>query len=505
MAWYNFWQKGRIKESFSGVSGTDPDLNLTATQGGSFFYRRLTQTQRDLPSLTQERMLEIAFWLYQTNPLARRILRIVRDFAVGSGLVVSSNDIEVQSAIDDFWMDPVNLMDMKLHSRVLELGLYGEWCSPISINPVDGKVRLGYIDSIEIADIVCDKDNVEIIQAIELKAKGGELPKRYKVVSVDTDPQSKSYGRLIGAKTDKDGKVLTTYQELDNADHPIGDGKIYDGTCFFFKVNSVTNAKRGWSDLLTLIDWIDGYDQAIFNEVDRALLLKSFIWDVTITGADDKAIVEYAKNNPAPKPASVRYHNEKAKWEAVTPDLKASDTQTSSDLLLSYIATGAGLPKTWLNAMVDVNLATATALADPSMRELSVRQKYVRYIIEQIVTFVLDQAELKGRLKRRQTKKGTAGWPEPWDFSINMPEMRAKDLNQIADVLNKVTQALAVARSEGAIDVELEQQVLVLLIEQLGVEIDLPSLKDRLRQGEEMKEDIPPIVSIDDFQKLVEK
>ena len=52
------------------------------------------------------------------------------------------------------------------------------------------------------------------------------------------------------------------------------------------------------------------------------------------------------------------YHNEKIKWEAVTPDLKVTDTSNLFRLFFSAISVGFGFPEHWLGTFGhDINRA----------------------------------------------------------------------------------------------------------------------------------------------------
>jgi len=438
----------------------DPDANLTAAQLGSAYVRRLSQSDRDLAPILQARALELAYYLYETNPLAKRILELTRDFVLGDDVQItcssdqqSTEPSEESIVLDQFWHDPVNQLDLKLMDHVLELGLWGEQFWPVVVNPVDGSVRLGYLDPADVQKVIVDPQNVKQANEFVVRGRGGVEDQRYQVIRCDLDPQSPSYGRLIAP----------------NLTH----------SAFFFAINKVSNATRGRSDLLCLTDWVDVYDQALFNEVDRSVLLKSFIYDVTIRG-DQKAVDDYTKRHgKTPKPASVHVHTDSVKWEAVTPTLNSRDAAASADQILSYISSGAGIPKTWINGMMDVNLATATALSEPAIKRLIARQKQVRHLIFYVCTFVLDQAELHGRLpKRPRQRSGTL--PEPWPLSVSLPAIRTKDSAALANTLQLVVNALVAARADGAIDVQVEQEALILLLGQLGLDVDIDGMRERI-------------------------
>src|SRR5437016_6721748 len=365
----------------------DPDLGLTAQQGGSAYMRRLTQSPRDFAPMQHKRALQLAFYLFETNPIARRILMTTAAYLIGDAFKAAaeyeeeSMDEDVQDVIDKFWDDHINLMDLKLTTYTLELFMWGELCLIVYVNPVDGLVRLASVDPDRVKEIIVDKTDVVAVSVTPEMVSGGE--ERLKIIRVDEDPNSKSFGLLVGAKTGPNGKVTETWQATDRDGKPTGEAKKYVGSCFFFRVNNVSNARRGRSDLLAVIDWLDAYDQELFGEMERAQLLKNFIWDVQLEGKSEAEIREWLKINGSPKPGAVRAHNEGVTWQAVTPDLKVKDSTDFANLILGHIATGSQYPKTWLNTTDDVNKATGQVLDEPTFRWMTARQRYLRYIVEQ--------------------------------------------------------------------------------------------------------------------------
>lgn len=458
-------------------SGYDPDVDLSASGGGSQFFSPLSRSERELSPFTHMRALQLAFTQYESNPAAKAILEITRDYVLGEGVVITATDPvernrkKMQRVVDAFWNDDVNVMDIKLFNKVLELGLFGEQCYPVTVNPVDGHVQLGYIDPIHIIAVIRDPLNVEIEKVIKVKPPGiNTVPEYYKVVSESQDPNDEWYGRL---ETIEEGESFK-----ENEDEPA---VPFKGSCFYFAINKVTSASRGRSDLLSLIDWLDAYDQMLFNEMDRATLLKNFIWDVTMTGGTDKTIDDYKQKNPQPKPGAVRYHSDKVKWEAVTPDLKTTDAQNIADLFLSYIGTGARMPKTWLNGIMDVNRASATELGEPAFKRLTARQKIVRYGLMYMIRFVLDQAEMRGVLPKRKSEPGSIR-PPSWNILVTMPALRPRDLNSESSVLVNTVRALTEALSSQIIDMPIAQEVIALAIAHMGIDFDLEQMQKRLEE-----------------------
>ena len=103
---------------------------LSTLDSDDHLYRRLTQTTRDLGSLTAERQREIAYFLADVNPFAKRVIDMKKDFIVGDvkQWKIQSDNEDVQTILNAHWNDPINDWPNKLESRVRELGLAGEQC-----------------------------------------------------------------------------------------------------------------------------------------------------------------------------------------------------------------------------------------------------------------------------------------------------------------------------------------------------------------------------------------
>lgn len=453
-----------VQESLSVTDYADPDIDLTAVQGGSQFFRRLTQSKSDLAPITHERMQEIALTLYDRNPLAKRCLELVKDFVVGEGIVPTSKAEDVQAIIDRFWADGQNAMGARCHAFALELGLWGEQAFAAFVNERSGHVRLVSIDPRTIRAVVPDPENPDLPLAIALASEQGTEARYLKVIREDDE------GLLVGAQPDEAIRV-------GDGTHPYySPPNLAPGTrlvgAFFWAVNKTQGATRGRSDLLPVADFLDLYDRLIFDEAERMSFLRAFVYDVKIIGADEPTLTRRAATSAPPKPGSVYYHNESEELTAITPDLKAQDGATTADLILSLIATGVGLPKTWLNGIMDVNRASATSMDEPSLKRLRARQQVVVAAVQRMARFALDQAQLAGALKPADEGRHP--------FGVDVPEMSQRDSEKAARALFATIQALGMADAAGWIDSETARQAVVLMLGQIGVGVDLAEMKERL-------------------------
>jgi len=382
------------------VGGVDKDL-----EG----WRRLSgNLERDLLPLAQDRVLQIVYYLFETDPLARRIIQMSRDYVVAEGVNFEAKDDRVQDVLSRFWKDPINNIDLHLGQEVLEVGLWGEQCYPFYVNPVNGFVRKGYLDPARIAAVNLDPDNARVTRSIELHGLGNAPGRTLSVVSPDLN----AYGQTFGFNT---------------------------GDCFYFRVNNVTTASRGRSDLMALADYLDLYNQFLFTRGERAAFGNAWIWDVLVKGADPAALKKFLNDNPPPKPGSVRAHNENVEWTCVAPDLKAHDASFDGRMLKNFVLGGAGFPEHFFAEGGGATRATAAEMGEPVVKHLASRQGQVKAMLAAQLEFVIDQAQIHRVLPAGVNR----------EYDLFFPEISTKDLAKIGTVMVQAAQALMIAETQG--------------------------------------------------------
>jgi hypothetical protein len=217
-----------------------------------------------------------------------------------------------------------------------------------------------------------------------------------------------------------------------------------------------------------------------FGEMDRQTLAKSFVFDVTITGAtatDIAARKAELKGDP-PKPGSLNLHNEREVWATPAPALNAWDYQAFVEVVWNHIAASTGIPKHWIASTIDVNRATATEMAEPTIKTLETRQRFVIEMLQELCAFALDQAELAGRISKRRSAPGHL--PTAWPLKVTAPEIRTRDMAASAKALSDAGTGLSGLLTAGVIDDHAAQEVAVSVIDGLGPKIDLESMRERL-------------------------
>ena len=429
----------RIREAVSPalLFGHDPE-GFQPISGGRI-------SRRDLNPVAHNRMQQVAYYLYLVNPLARRIIEYTKNYVVGDGVTLRATDPAVEQVIQRFWNDPVNRMDFMLPESVRELSIFGEQCWLAAVNPVSGQVRLGYLDPAEIEAIEWGEMTVgpggteqgddsglvvSVPVAVLRKSPNGQPARRFRIIRVDEDPASQTFGRLTGE-------------------------------CFYFSVNKARTASRGISDLFAISDYLDGYDKMLFGLIDRVGFSNAFIWDVLMKGATEDKIQEWLKEQKPPRPGSVRVHNEQVEWKAVAPTLNAGDFNEAARTIKNMNLAGAGFPEHWFAEGGNVNRASALEMGEPTLKTLIERQGLVAFMVRQVVEFAIDQAVAAGSLRADVDRA----------FEVKMPQLSVRDMAKAATAVSQVASAVVSLRQAELITRDTARQLIAAAAIELGVEM----------------------------------
>ena len=417
-------------------------------------YKRYTgmgadQLRHDLYQVDHVLLQERAYFLHKQSGLVRRFISDTKNFILGEGVTYSvenDDDGAAKQIIDDFWYNSMNQMNIRLEKRIEALCLLGEQCWPVNVNKHTGRVFISYIDPVNISDVLTIRDFPEVAAGVKLVGRSGRTGSTMPVIREDLNFHSSEYGRLVGE-------------------------------CFFFSVNNLPNEPRGISDLSHLFDFIDGFEEGLFDELDRLKELKKYIWDITINGANNDQCMDYAKNHANPSAGSMRVHNENIKWDVVAPDLKIQDNQNFYNLMKTYISACMNRPDSWFGSGGKAYQTEADLMGEPTFKSLGSRQRYVKYMIEYVLKFVVDQAIIHGTLKDNN-----------YEVKVDMPEVTTKDIKKTVDSLSVLGQSLSLVVEKSWLSEKTAARIYSSVASQIGVDIDSDkeleeALKDELNAG----------------------
>ena len=432
-------------------------------------WRRLTDdAQRDLLPMTQERMRELAAYLWEANPLANRIIELPVAYQLAEGWRITHPDPEAQRWLDLFEADPINLWRLKFPERVRALALFGEQAWPVFVNPMNGHTRLGYLDPAFIQDVIADPEDATTPVALLTKQDSKGRYKKYRVAY--NAPES-----IFGPRARAIREACP------------------DGDCFYFAVNKLAAGQRGRSDLLSLTDWLDAYDRILFGEGERAEALRAFVWSVSLAGATKEEVEARCRDIAPPKPGAVRVHNDREVWTAVTPDLQAADASTLARLLRNHILGGATIPEHWIGGGGDVNRSTGDSMGEPTLKVWTMRQTVLRHMLVEVGTWVIHSRLDPSRRSIPDPGDLGAGLEPP---TVDFPEMSPQDNSRYAAALQQVASAALLVAAAAA---------------RLGVEYDpaealaTAEAEAKTRRQSQAESDLPPPPEPQDLRRAAQE
>ncbi len=392
---------------------------------------------RDFTNRQQDELSRQVYFLYMTNPHVKAALDFNTDFVVGEGFSFESPNEDLMRVLKEFWTDPDSNWEVRQENKVRELSLYGEQAWPVKVNPVTGRVKIGYIDPARIHDVTFEKGNTEVQDTVWVRTTefGGE-PFPMKIIRENPETG------------------------------------LLEGDIFYFSVNRVSNAKRGTSDVLASLDWFDIYDQFIFAFTERYLLQQSYVWDVEWKGLTDEEIqAKSEKLKKAPKPGAVRHHNDKVSWQVLAPKPgQGKDAQNVAELLRNYALTGVRMPEWALVEGGEVNFATAKAMGTPLFKRLVRRQNMWTSIIDFVFRYVAEQAVGHGEISQADMD---AGW------TVEGTEISTEDTETASSTLVDLSTTLIAAQKSGWISQDQAGEVYTREATNLGIEMENEELPER--------------------------
>lgn len=413
-------------------------------------WRKLTGTlgSRELPMMTWEQSIEIAYWLWKTNPLGRWIIEIMTAFVAGDGFTLEADNEDLKKFLNDFWYHPVNDFPTYAEKHTRELGIFGCLVLPKFVTPYGGKMAVGFVDPAQIKMVITDPQNVKMIIGVQTKGANMQDGRKYKTV---LPPEAEEF-------LSPDARAWR-----DNCQYE----------CFYFAINNVTNDPNGTSDLFEIADWLDAYEQFLYDYADKWPLLNSLVWDMLVEDGDENTIPRQVKAFTK-KSGSVFGHNQKVKVTPLAPDLKSVDAEKGASLFRNHILGAKTLPSFWFGGGQDSNLAISQEMSAPTYKMMNKRQLVIKGIFYAICNEAVREADLHGMLRHVPMDQR--------EFSINTPELAAKDITKFAQAINQLTSSLVAAKADNMISQEDAVKTFVFALSMIGYEIDVTAATQALEE-----------------------
>ena len=428
-----------------------------------YYWRRLTDNfyQKDLMPSTYLEIHNLVYEAYHANPLAFAIIEMTTSFVLGRGVSVEAKNKNVHKIIQRFWCDPDNHMDERIYLISTELALYGEIFLRFFVNRYDGTLKLRFIDPSLIDLIETDPEDIEKPIRFHRRPIGQTLS----VTDPPQNPPDPHKVQLVPDAAQTAGEWFQAGEEVVQ-----------------FAINKVSNAKRGASDLATLLPWLRRYKDWLTDRVRINKYKGAFLWDVTLKGADKKIIdrkkMEYSV---ALQPGSIILHNEAEEWKAAHPNIQANDASEDGRAIKLMVAVGATIPEHFLSDGTSSNRATAAEMGLPTLLKFQRRQRVMRNILRVILNRVILEAQRAGKLGRNIDTS----------YDILFPEIDSSENQTLGSSLASLSQALIAAKQQGWISDETAMKLLFKVsTEEIDIHEELARIASEQPHHKEMRGNI---------------
>lgn len=392
---------------------------------GDVGYRRAGTGNREVPFWTRERARDYSVTAYRANPMATAIIDTYTSFCVGdSGVKWQATNDDVAKVVREFWDDPANklgsIQEISLRSQLL----MGEKLYELMVGAQSGAVRFAPVEP-------------ALIKDIRLRAGNPLWPSQVVLPGEDDD-------RIWNLVQVDDATGLRAGQAM-----------------FWAPWRTLDTDTRGMPFLTPVLDDLDSYATVLSNLIDRTALARYMVWDVTVKGGQTEvdAFLAGRNGNHVPPSGSVEVHNDGVTWEPKTVSTGAAEDTVANRAVLTNIAGGTGLAKTWLAEPEDSNRATSQSMAEPVRRRVGGIQRVWLEQQTEFCRFSVDQAVASGRLPRMVTatdpRTGTETQiPASQAVIVTGPEIAASDSQLTAQVLLNLSTGLEKLQQIGALSPE---------------------------------------------------
>ena len=398
---------------------------------------------RDLGTQKHLNQMDAVYRLFMTNPMARRMINIQVDFIIGNGIYPQidpekgEDDAYLHKIIYDHWEDFHNYWPVKQEFKCREMLLYGEQAYLPFINETSGLVKLGYQDP-------------AMIKAIKMHPENPEQP----------------------------GKMYLRDQACTNYDIMTEIGGRLSGEIFFMRENTVSNANRGYSELLFAIDWLQSLDDALFDILDNLAYSNLFIWDIECKGLMGDALEKRRKEMEENRPRAGGFyvHNENESIKSQSPGITSHANLEALKLIRNFILGGSGMPEHWFGAGGDVNRAVGAVMGLPTFKSLERKQNHFIYNVKLLLRYQCEQVAARIREKASMLLERSRSIP------IHAPKVEEEKYDVVSEMLKTATDAMVAATEERWITEDTAARVFIDILNKYDMAIDVTQEMEALKE-----------------------
>lgn len=311
-------------------------LALSPVTDNNFFPNGMSGSYNDRNSWDRKKIFSEALRAWRVNPMARRIVRLMRSFIIGKGLTIKSNDEAIQTYLQEWWSDPLNKFKKNIK----------RW--------VDENTRTGNLFFLY---TVQENGNTHV------RAVAAETIEE--IITADNDIEQE-------IKYEKASDIGTYWEAYD----PLKTYAGGDSFMLHFAVNQPVGSPWGEGDLPPLLVWIGRFATWLEDRVRLNHFRAVFMYVVqgNYPSTDAKLKRQKEINANPPKAGTVLVTDPSEQWGIMSANLDSFDASVDGMAIKKMILDGIGQPLHWHAEPEDGMSTTAEAAGTPTFRTLEETQ-----------------------------------------------------------------------------------------------------------------------------------
>lgn len=390
--------------------------------------------------------LSDALEAWRTNPLAKRIISLITAYTIGDGIRISSEYKALAKFIKAFYAHAQNNIELELPEWSDELSRSGELFLTLHTNPVDG---MSYVRAIP----------AKTIDQVEWKEGDYKTELRYREVTPVGEPEK--------------WWVSPHHLSADDVTRPI---------MLHYAVNRPVGAVRGTGDLDSILPWLRRYTRWLEDRVRLNAGVRSFLWVVKATKNLLNDLRERYKSPP--EPGSIIIAEQGAEeWSAVTPSLHAADAESDGRAIRWMIAAGGpGTALIDLGEGEDSNQATGAVMQEQKRRFLRRRQRYIAYILCDLIVQAYHRQQLLGTRHGRRVVSMA-------DLIVHVPDISPEDNKDLAGAASQLASALVAVGGIVGTSEQFKRMALRFFTKFAGEQLSESEFESIIRDGQDEQQE----------------
>lgn len=415
---------------------------------------------RTLKMHSAQRLNAQCWQAYKTNPIIWGMTELVVRATAGKNCTIkhnklgSDNSVEkaqaekIQALLERWWYQPENNWPLLCEQIQRDMLLFGELIPILPVNSLTGEVIVGFIDVNAIKEIKRDKLNMRRVTGIVVKLDDGKERELKLIQSYD--------GSLIAPEGDAIPEWFAAWQSV-NGSNLIGRNI---GEVFYWTNNTTLASVRGQGDFAQVIDPATDAIKIVRGIADKLQINNRVHTEVVFPESWTQEQINNALN-PSHKDYihpprfddnaednRICGHTKEIELKPFKADIGASDNSEVFKMCLALVSSGSNIPLHWMGWADELTYASAKDISNIPNQYLKDRQNSLRKFVTDATDFQIDQ----WRIFTHELD----GIDEAllYDYSIEMPMLDARTLEQVTGVLRDRMNAIGAAKQYQLIDDE---------------------------------------------------